>query len=44
VTGRVRFGWRGRRAIRVLYIGTGLLLLAYVGSRFVMEVILGRAL
>jgi ABC-type uncharacterized transport system permease subunit len=44
ITGRVRFGWRGKQAIRVLYIGTGLLLLAYVGSRFVMEVILGRAL
>lgn len=41
--GRVRFGWRGRRAVRVLYAGTGLLFLAYVGSRFVMEVVLGRA-
>ena len=41
--GRSRFGWRGRKAVRVLYIGTGLLLLGYVGSRFVMEVILGRA-
>jgi ABC-type uncharacterized transport system permease subunit len=25
-----------------LYIGAGLLLLAYVGSRFVLEVLLGR--
>lgn len=41
--GRSRFGWRGRNAVRVLYAGTGLLLLAYVGSRFVMEVVLGRA-
>jgi ABC-type uncharacterized transport system permease subunit len=41
--GRARFGWRGKRAVRVLYIGAGLLLLAYVGSRFVMEVFLGRA-
>ncbi len=41
--GRARFGWRGRRAVRVLYTGTGLLLLAYVGSRFVLEVILGRS-
>ena len=40
--GRARFGWRGRRAVRVVYIGSGLLLLAYVGSRFVMEVILGK--
>jgi len=42
--GRNRFGWRGRRATRVLYAGSGLLLLAYVGSRFVLEVILGRSL
>ena len=42
--GRERFGWRGRKAVRVLYIGSGLLLLAYVGSRFVLEVVLERAL
>jgi ABC-type uncharacterized transport system permease subunit len=40
--GRARFGWRGRTAVRVLYIGSLLLLLAYVGSRFVLEVVLGR--
>ena len=40
--GRARFGWRGRVAVRVLYAGSGLLMLAYVGSRFVMEVVLGR--
>jgi ABC-type uncharacterized transport system permease subunit len=40
--GRARYGWRGRRAVRVLYAGAGLLFLAYVGSRFVMEVVLGR--
>lgn len=40
--GRARFGWRGRKAVRVLYMGAGLLLLAYVGSRFVLEVVLGR--
>ena len=43
LVGRARFGWRGRRAVRVLYIGSGLLLLAYVGSRFVMEIVLGRS-
>ncbi len=43
LVGRARFGWRGKRAVRVLYIGAGLLLLAYVGSRFVMEIILGRS-
>jgi len=42
--GRSRFGWRGRSAVRVLYAGAGLLLLAYVGSRFVLEVVLGRSL
>ena len=42
VVGRLRFGWRGRVAVRVLYAGSGLLLLGYVGSRFVMEVVLGR--
>jgi ABC-type uncharacterized transport system permease subunit len=40
--GRQLFGWRGRKAVRVLYAGAALLLLAYVGSRFVMEVLLGR--
>jgi ABC-type uncharacterized transport system permease subunit len=42
--GRARFGWRGRPAVRVLYAGCALLLLAYVGSRFVLEVVLGRSL
>lgn len=41
--GRVGFGWRGKRASHFLYAGSALLLLAYVGSRFVMEVVLGRA-
>ncbi|MFM8610235.1 MAG: inner membrane protein YpjD [Burkholderiaceae bacterium] len=41
--GRARLGWRGRKAVRVLYAGSLLLLLAYVGSRFVLEVVLGRA-
>ena len=33
----------GRRAVRVLYMGASLLLLSYAGSRFVMEILLGRA-
>ena len=41
--GRARFGWRGRNAVRILYAGSALLMLAYVGSRFVLEVILGRS-
>ncbi len=40
--GRSLWGWRGRRAVRVLYVGAALLLLGYVGSRFVLEVMLGR--
>ena len=41
--GRWQRGWRGRRATRGLYLGAALLLLAYVGSRFVLEVLLGRS-
>ena len=40
--GRRAFGWRGRHAARWLYVGAGLLLLAYVGSRFVLEILLHR--
>jgi len=43
LVGRGQWGWRGRRAVRVLYIGAGLLLLSYAGSRFVLEVLIGRA-
>jgi len=43
LAGRRIFGWRGRSAARWLYAGTGLLLLAYVGSRFVFEVVLQRS-
>lgn len=43
IAGRHLRGWRGRQATRWLYVGAGLLLLAYAGSRFVFEVVLGRA-
>lgn len=43
LAGRIGLGWRGRSAIRWLYAGSALLLLAYAGSRFVVEVILQRA-
>jgi ABC-type uncharacterized transport system permease subunit len=42
LAGRRVFGWRGPLATRWLYAGAGLLLLAYVGSRFVFEVVLHR--
>jgi ABC-type uncharacterized transport system permease subunit len=41
--GRWRLGWRGRTAVRTIYLGAGFLLLGYVGSRFVLEVVLHRA-
>ena len=40
--GRKMRGWRGRGALRATIAGYGVLLLAYVGSRFVIEVILGH--
>jgi ABC-type uncharacterized transport system permease subunit len=43
LVGRARLGWRGRKARNVLYLGSGLLLLGYAGSRFVLEVVLHRA-
>lgn len=42
--GHYRFGWRGVVASRWTLIGTGFMLLSYFGSKFVLEVILGRAL
>lgn len=42
LAGRHFNGWRGRRATRWLYVGAVLLLLAYAGSRFVLEVLLAR--
>lgn len=42
LVGRHLYGWRGRRATRWLYAGALLLTLAYVGSRFVLEVLLRR--
>ena len=42
LAGRHLRGWRGRVALRWTLAGFAALLLAYVGSRFVLEVILGR--
>jgi len=41
--GHWRFGWRGRTALRWTLSGFVMLLFAYVGSRFVLEVLLHRA-
>ncbi len=40
--GRWRYGWRGRRALYWIVAGTALLVLGYLGSKFVSEVLLGR--
>jgi len=42
LAGRMLWGWRGRRALRLTLAGFTCLLLAYVGTRFVLEVVLGR--
>ena len=40
--GRWQFGWRGRTAIRWTYSGFIVLMLAYFGSKFVIELVLHR--
>ncbi|HVK32033.1 MAG TPA: cytochrome c biogenesis protein CcsA, partial [Burkholderiaceae bacterium] len=42
IGGRHLRGWRGRQATRWVYAGALLLLLAYAGARFVLEVVLKR--
>jgi ABC-type uncharacterized transport system permease subunit len=42
LTGRYVWGWRGRKALRWTLAGFATLLLAYIGSRFVLEVLLSR--
>lgn len=38
--GRFAFGWRGITASRLTLLGTGFLILAYFGSKFVLELVL----
>ncbi len=40
--GRWRYGWRGRTALKWILGGTLLLVLGYLGSKFVLEVLLHR--
>jgi ABC-type uncharacterized transport system permease subunit len=42
LAGRGRYGWRGRIAMRWTLAGFLSLVLAYIGSRFVLEVLLQR--
>jgi len=43
VVGRIFAGWRGKRAVYLYLWGFAFLCLAYFGSRFVLEQILGRS-
>ena len=40
--GRMRYGWRGRSAVRWTLSGFGILAVAYFGVKFVLEDVLGR--
>ena len=42
LSGRWRFGWRGRKAIHWTLTGYGVLALAYFGSRLILELLLNR--
>ncbi len=42
VVGRVYLGWRGAKAVRMVHFGSVFLLLAYVGTHFVLQVVLNR--
>jgi ABC-type uncharacterized transport system permease subunit len=42
LVGRRLYGWRGRVAVRLTLAGFVFLVLAYFGSKFVLEVLLGR--
>ena len=42
LAGRLRYGWRGKTAIQWTLIGFALLLLAYFGSKLVLELILKK--
>lgn len=43
LVGRWRYGWRGNKAVRWTLAAMALLLLAFFGSKFVLELVLGRA-
>ena len=40
--GRYRYGWRGMRVVRLCLIGMAVLVLAYFGSKAVLEILLDR--
>jgi ABC-type uncharacterized transport system permease subunit len=40
IFGHFYLGWRGRRASKLIYVGFGFLLVAFIGSKFVLEYLL----
>ena len=42
IIGRIKLGWRGTRAIQIALGGYSLLFLAFLGSKFVLEILLER--
>ncbi len=42
LVGRVRFGWRGRAAVQWTLSGFGVLVVAYFGSKFILEYLYGQ--
>ena len=42
--GRWRWGWRGYRAVRMTLTGMGFLVLAFFGTKFVLEMIFHRTI
>lgn len=44
IFGHIHMGWRGLRASKLIYIGFGFLLTAFIGSKFVLEYVLLRQL
>ena len=42
LAGHYRLGWRGQTAVKLCLVAFGLLVLGYIGSKFVLEIILGR--
>ncbi|MBF7689262.1 MULTISPECIES: cytochrome C assembly family protein [Acinetobacter] len=42
LVGHFKFGWRGQKAIRFTLTGFVLLAIGFIGSKFILEIILGR--
>jgi ABC-type uncharacterized transport system permease subunit len=38
--GRIKYGWRGKKAVIISLVAFALLLLAYFGTKFVIQILL----